>query len=103
MKKLIATASLAALGAASVQAAAPASIPSDKPWSLSASLRGFYDDNYSTLPNGPAKKDSFGFQLSPTAAVGVSNDQTSFGARFSYTLTYYEARDKNSTDQSYVF
>ena len=48
MKKIIASASLAALGAASVQAAyAPGLSPQEKSkaWTISGTLRGFYDDN----------------------------------------------------------
>ena len=48
MKKIIASASLAALSAASVQAAyAPGLSPQEKSkaWTISGTLRGFYDDN----------------------------------------------------------
>ena len=48
MKKIIASASLAALSAASLQAAyAPGLSPQEKSkaWAISGTLRGFYDDN----------------------------------------------------------
>ena len=51
MKKIIASVGLVAAGAASVQAQYAPGLTSQemtKPWSLSASLRGFYDDNYLT-------------------------------------------------------
>ena len=61
MKKFIASAGLVTVGAASLHAAyAPGLTPMEtsKPWSLAASLRGFYDDNYQNAPSGPLKKGS---------------------------------------------
>jgi hypothetical protein len=51
MNRIIASAGLMAVGAAGVQAANIADLrPSEtsKPWSVSASLRAFYDDNWNT-------------------------------------------------------
>ena len=51
MKRLITTAGLAALGAAGLSPAlAQDAMIQQKPWSIGASLRGFYDDNYLTYP-----------------------------------------------------
>jgi hypothetical protein len=98
MKKSITSASLAALGAISLQAGTPldrsyyAPNPvltpqqSTKWWSVSATLRGFYDDNYNTSPHplwfrlDPAtglatsgsKQDSFGFEVSPSFGINIS-------------------------------
>src|ERR1700761_4483413 len=61
MKKFVVSAGLVAIGAASVQSLmaddANGIAATPKAWNVSASLRGFYDDNYSTAPN---KKGSFG-------------------------------------------
>src|SRR5438034_8380015 len=73
MKKLITSASLAVLAAAAVNAQqtlyapAPALTSTDlaKPWSIAASLRGFYDDNYTLSPKA-LKRDSYGYELSPS-------------------------------------
>jgi len=49
MNKLIVSASLVTLGATGLQAAyAPGLSPMEtsKPWSVAATVRGFYDDNY---------------------------------------------------------
>ena len=58
MKKLITSAGLAVLGAASMNAQqiyAPApgltTTQLSKPWSVSAAIRGFYDDNYALTPS----------------------------------------------------
>ena len=61
MKKIIASAGLVAVSAAGLQAAAPGLSPMEaaKPWSISATLRGFYDDNY-TAAHKSFEDDSFG-------------------------------------------
>jgi hypothetical protein len=68
MKKVIASAGLLALGAVGVHdARADWAAGPDKPWSVSANLRGFYDDNINTQPDDAAgRQSSFGFILSPS-------------------------------------
>src|SRR6266581_1799855 len=81
MKKIIASARLAALGAASVQAAyAPGLSPQEKSkaWTISGTLRGFYDDN-PTLSIGADKQESWGLEMSPSLAVNLALDQTLIG------------------------
>lgn len=103
MKKIIASASLAALGAAGVQAAyAPGLSPAEKakPWTISAVLRGFYDDNptasYRTL-----KQESWGLEVSPSLGVNIALDQTLIGFNYTYDLRFYEARPRNDADHSH--
>ena len=92
---MIASASLVALGAAGVQVAANAqgfaSTDTSKPWSLSATLRGFYDDNYVNAASS-SKLDSFGFEVSPSASASFSQGQTSGSVRYTYSLRYYQDR-----------
>ena len=105
MKKLLTSAGLVALGISSIQAAyAPAlsQMETAKPWSLSAALRGFYDDNYTTSVNG-VKRDSFGFEVSPSASLNLPLDQTFIGLSYEYSLRYYEDRRDNKYDQSHKF
>jgi len=76
-----------------------------KPWSLSASLRGFYDDNYSTSPKD-LRRDSFGFEVSPSASLNLIRDQTAIGLNYVYSLRWYEDRDGAglpSADHSHQF
>jgi hypothetical protein len=107
MKRLITTAGLAALGAASVApACAQDAMINQKPWSIGASLRGFYDDNYNTLPrvlrDAPGYDDStFGFDIAPTAAVNLKKEQTTFGLSYLYTFRYYIDRESPRDDQSH--
>jgi hypothetical protein len=113
MNKIIASVGFAALSAASVQAQfAPGLTPleTSKPWSLSASLRGFYDDNYLTLPKTyPSATGvgvghplaSWGSEVSPAVAVNHSVENTFVTASYVYDLKWYENR--SDTDQSHQF
>ena len=114
MKKIVASVGLVALGASGIQTAsaqALAAPDNSKPWSLSASLRGFYDDNVSTYPNDskvPAgeHRDSFGFEISPWAALNWSLETTTISVSYLYSLKYYENKPIYSTshnDQTHTF
>jgi hypothetical protein len=98
MKKLFVSAGLIAAGAASIQSASAQSDSSDmaspKAWSVGASLRGFYDDNYDT---GQSKKGSFGTEISPTISYNLPLRQTDMGIRYTYGAYYYQ--DRNDRDQ----
>jgi hypothetical protein len=103
MKKLFLSAGLAAAGTAALQAAyAPDQGPdASKMWSLSGSLRGFYDNNYTT---GSSASGSGGFEVSPTVGINIPMQQTEFGMRFVYGLYYYQAREndgQNPVDQTF--
>jgi hypothetical protein len=107
MNKLFVSMGLAAASVASVQLtqAADGSDGANgvdsKVWSVSATLRGFYDDNYDT---SPVKHGSWGFEVSPQASVSVPLRQTDIGLRYVYGLYYYQQRDNsggNSIDQSH--
>jgi hypothetical protein len=113
MNKIIASVGLAALGAASAQAQySPGLTPleTSKPWSVSASLRGFYDDNYLTLPKSyPSLSGtgyshplgSWGTEITPSAAVNHSVENTLVTASYVYDLRWYE--NKSATDSSHQF
>src|SRR2546423_14208660 len=99
MKKIVASVGLVALGASAVHAASPSPFNTDaaKPWSISATLRGFYDDNFQTLPNdavlAPGQhRDTFGFEVSPSATLNWQLEQTTIGLSYVYALKYYENR-----------
>jgi Putative beta-barrel porin 2 len=100
MKKFIVSLGLAAAGTASLQAAyAPDanSMQATKIWSVSSTLRGFYDDNYATSPNGQ-KKGSGGYEVSPTLSLNVPLQQTEIGLRYTYGLYYYQQRRDQGND-----
>lgn len=91
-----AVAGLAVAGAASLQLANAQNLNSmeaSKLWSVSGTLRGFYDDNYNTAPSAsPARRGSYGFEVSPSLSLNVPLQQTEIGARATYGLYYYQDR-----------
>src|SRR5512139_1408120 len=95
MKKLVASVGLVALGAAGIQNACAQALTgpdSTKPWSVALTLRGFYDDNTQTIPNDVDIDDrgSFGFEVSPSAALIWSMQQTTINLGMLYSLKYYD-------------
>jgi hypothetical protein len=117
MNKVIASVGLAALSAASVQAQyTPNLTPMEtsKPWTVSATLRGFYDDNYLTLPKNynagvdasgatiiSHPRSSWGTEVIPSAAVNHSVEDTLMSASYLYDLRWNE--DHSNTDQTHEF
>lgn len=105
MKKFLTSAGFVALGVSSLQAAyAPDLTPMEasKPWSVSAALRGFYDDNYTTSPSS-VEEESFGYELRPSVSLNLPLEQTFIGASYEYSLKYYEDRRSGKYDQSHKF
>lgn len=110
MKRIITSAGLVALGAANLQAQNSAAthlsaVQTSKPWSVAASLRGFYDDNYVTRPSnsktGLSKRSSFGFELNPSAGFNWVLPQTYVGLSYSYGMRYYEDRERDTADHTH--
>lgn len=106
MKKFFVSMGLAAAGTASLQAAyAPELGPlaTTKIWNVSATLRGFYDDNYDTANGGLNPRGSYGFEVSPQLMLAVPLQQTELGLRNTYSMQYYQERqelNQSSVDQS---
>jgi hypothetical protein len=104
MKSFFISAGLVAVGAAGLQSAlADDSVTAASPkiWSVSATLRGFYDSNYATSPN---TKGSYGIELSPSVALNDSLQQTDIGVRYTYGLYWYQERQilsQNAIDQTH--
>jgi hypothetical protein len=100
MKKLFISMGLAAVGTASLQAQyAPGldSMQTTKIWSASTTLRGFYDDNYTTSPNGD-KQGSAGYEVSPSLQLNIPLQQTEIGLKYTYGLYYYQERRNQGND-----
>src|SRR6186997_848932 len=103
MKKVIASAGLIALSATGLKAQyAPglSRMESSKPWSISASLRAFYDDNYFAQPKDFAD-ESFGFEVRPRIAFNLPREQTFIGGAYTYSMKYYEARNDDHLDHTH--
>jgi len=83
-----------------------------KPWSVAATIRGFYDDNYLTLPktipgttpgtfvNGA--RSSYGIEASPSVAYNHSMADTLISASYVYDMQWYQDRE-GTVDQSHQF
>ncbi len=107
MKKFVTSVGLVAIGAATAHAQyAPGLTPleTSKAWSLSADLRGFYDDNYLTLPK-PLRQSTWGTEVSPSAAVNHSVEDTLMSASYVYDLRWYATHPTagSALDQSHQF
>jgi hypothetical protein len=105
MKKMIASVSLLAVVSLGLQAQySPPTLTREeatKPWSISASLRGFYDDNY-LAAHRRFKDDSFGAEFSPAGALHFNpTEQTRLRLDYIYSLKYYEGRPEEHFDHSH--
>jgi hypothetical protein len=90
MKRIVASVGAVVLGAASIQTSNAQFLGEGKAWTLSAALRGFYDDNVNTAHSNGT--DTFGFEISPTIALNLPLDQTSLSLMYTYSYKYYEKR-----------
>jgi hypothetical protein len=126
MKKQMASAGLLALGVVGVATAQtvsspsssssttstssgssflPSAGPSEKPWTVSGTLRGFYDDNYNDAPDGSVdRRSTFGFELQPGISLNLpANPQTTLTASYTFDLRYYQDRPSNKADYDHNF
>jgi Putative beta-barrel porin 2 len=107
MNKIVVSLGMAALGLSGIPAAsAQESAPPSKLWNVTASLRGFYDDNINGAPSGPDKVDSFGFEVSPGLGLNWDADQTSVRLGYLYSLRYFEKErfgNEGHDSQSHTF
>jgi hypothetical protein len=104
MKNIVASVGLVALASSigAVRGEVSTATP-EKPWNISATLRGFYDDN---INSAPTKESSTGFQINPGVSVNWGNGQTLVQAGYVYTFRYYDKRPIGNTanyDQDHQF
>jgi len=93
MKRIVASVGLVAVGVSGAYASSLglAGVDASKTWSVSATLRGFYDDNYLYLSRG--ERDSYGFEVSPAVRFNLPMEQTYLGLSYLYNGRYYADRD----------
>jgi hypothetical protein len=98
MKRLAVSAGMVALGVAVVQAGPYSlnSLQSTKPWSVAATLRGFYDDNVNLEEED--EDESVGFELRPSIGVHLPLEQTLFSAQYTYSYRYYDNVERTVFD-----
>lgn len=100
MKKIVVSVGLVALGASALHAAESSTLNSmqkTKPWSVQATLRGFYDDNIAATPNAT---ESVGFSITPSADYGYAGEQTSFNVGYALTARYFDKKAPGRADKS---
>ena len=81
-----------ALGTACVSAAddSYSSAEAGKLWKVTASLRGFYDDNVNNVSSGTGNRTSTtGFSLNPGFSLNWQRDSTTLMFGYRYSLLYY--------------
>jgi len=108
MKKIVASVGLVALGASGLYSAPIPGLTEEggKNWSVSATLRGFYDDNFNTAPKGPDKQSAFGIEISPSINVAFPWQQTQLTLGYTYSFKYYDHRPAENSvkyDQIHLF
>ena len=93
MNRKIVTLGVAAFGVVGLQAA-----DAGKIWEVTGSLRGFYDDNYTTSPEDLAE-ESWGIEVSPgiNLTIGEGTD-LEFSAGYAFGMRYYEDRETDNED-----
>lgn len=92
MKTYAASVGLIALSASVLSAVESSVLNSQqttKPWSVSAALRGFYDDNINSSPNSSAQ-ESWGVQISPSINYGFAGERTSVNFGYFLAANWYD-------------
>jgi hypothetical protein len=102
MKRIVASVGLVALGTSGLQADTASSLTSEstKPWSVSATLRGFYDDNFNSAPNAISvpHRGTFGFEVSPAIMLSWPWEQTTVNLGYVYSFKDYQFKPIGNTD-----
>lgn len=104
MKNIFTTAGVAAIAVAGFQATCAAqtvTVDDSKWWQVSASLRGFYDDNYTIAPK-PFDRESFGFEVRPGFEVGNKGEQHLIKLGAVYSGRWFEDREGDEWDHGFM-
>lgn len=103
MKKIAASVGLLAVGVSALQAAESSALNSyqdTKPWSIQATLRGFYDDNTSAAADAANRTESSGFSVNPSADYGFVGEQTSLNVGYDFTAQCYDKVARGRVDRT---
>lgn len=104
MKNILSSAGMAAAAVVGFQttcAAQTVTVDESKWWTVSAALRGFYDDNYLTSPKG-GERDSLGFEVRPGVDVGHKGEQYIVKLSLLYSGRWFEDRDDEEWDHTFI-
>src|SRR6185436_13932211 len=103
MKRIVASVGLVAVGASGVTAASAADMTTTegaKPWSVFATLRGFYDDNVNSVPKSQNPTETFGWEVSPGLNLKWTGEQTSLVLGYVYSYLYYDITPPGNADKN---
>lgn len=92
MNKLVTSVGMLALGVSALHAAESSTLTplqKTKPWSIQATLNGFYDDNVNGAPSG-LEMESAGVEIIPSIRFGLPGEQTSFNVGYSFSGKFYD-------------
>jgi hypothetical protein len=92
MNKLVTSVGMLALGVSALHAAESSTLTSlqkTKPWTIQATLNGFYDDNVNGSPSG-SELESAGVEIIPSVRYGLPGEQTSFNVGYSFGAKIYD-------------
>jgi len=72
-----------------------------KPWSVSATLRGFYDDNFNTVPNNSTttRQSLLALKSSPAIALQWPPPKTHASLGYLYSLSITTNRPAGNSDK----
>ena len=119
MRRIVVSVGLVALGTSGLKADMGSSLTSEasKPWSVSATLRGFYDDNINSVNPAIVKAASaaygygyhnstLGFEVSPAVSVVWPWEQTTLSLGYVFSFKDYQFRplgDADTVDMTHAF
>jgi len=112
MKHVLTSAGLVALGVTALQAFDPQMTrqQTGRPFTVAATVRGFYDDNVNLSPKRtvrnypfPGEEESLGVEVSPSIHLNLPMEQTFISLGYTYSLKWYEERSPRNYDQSHEF
>lgn len=104
MKNILTTAGVAAVAVVGFQttcAAQAITVDDSKWWQVSASLRGFYDDNYTAAPRD-AELESFGVEVRPGLDLTHKGEQDTIKFSLLYSGRWFEDRSRNEVDHTII-
>lgn len=104
MKNILTSAGMAAAAVVGFQttcAGQTVTVDESKWWTVSAALRGFYDDNYTTAPKG-AERDSIGIEIRPGVDVGHQGEQHIVKLSLLYSGRWFEDRSDDHWDHTFI-
>lgn len=91
MNKIVTSVGMLALGVSALHAAESSTLSplqKTKPWSIQATLNGFYDDNVNGAPSG-SELEAAGVEIIPSIRYGLPGEQTSFNVGYSFGAKLY--------------